>query len=42
MSWRAWIAMHRLRPQRRWILGREQHTVQPALRRADGTTLWLY
>jgi hypothetical protein len=42
MSWWSWMQMHRLRPEQRWVFGIEQRGVQPALRRADGTTLWLY
>jgi hypothetical protein len=42
MSWRTWLALHRLKPAERIFLGREQRSEQPALRRPDGTTLWLY
>lgn len=42
ISWRVWLAMHRLKPAERVFLGREQRAAQPALRRTDGTTLWLY
>lgn len=42
LSWRSSLAMHRLKPAQRWVRGREQRAAQPALERADGTTLWLY
>ena len=42
ISWLTWCRLQRLKPQRRWLLNVEQHTQQPVLRRADGTTLWLY
>ncbi len=42
MSWRVWLALHRLKPAERWMWGRHQRAMQPAHTRADGTTLWLY
>lgn len=42
LSMRASLAMHRLKPEQRWVRGRERRAEQPALKRADGTTLWLY
>ena len=42
LSLRASLVMHRLKPAQRIVRGREQRTAQPALTRADGTTLWLY
>lgn len=37
-----WLRLHRLRPERRWMFGQEQHTPQPAARLPDGTTIALY
>jgi hypothetical protein len=42
MSWLAWCRMQRLKPERCWVRGIERQTTQPALRCADGTTVWLY
>jgi len=42
MSWVMWANMQRLKPARRWMLGQEQRTIQPTLRCADGTSVWLY
>jgi hypothetical protein len=42
MSWTTWLWMHRLKPAQRWMWGIEQRAAQPAVRCADGTTIWLY
>jgi hypothetical protein len=36
------LRLRLLRPECRWVFGREQHTVQPAGRLEDGTTIALY
>jgi hypothetical protein len=40
--WRHWLALQRLRPERRWLFGREQLQTQPARVLQDGTTLSFY
>jgi hypothetical protein len=40
--WRHWLAQQRWRPERRWLLGREQFQTQPAGVLEDGTTLSFY
>jgi hypothetical protein len=42
VPWRHWLALQRLRPERRWLFGREQFQTQPALMLKDGTTLSFY
>ncbi|HEX5442551.1 MAG TPA: hypothetical protein VFW87_01925, partial [Pirellulales bacterium] len=41
-SLRRWLRLARFRPQRRWILGREQTQSQPSGRLPDGTLVSLY
>jgi lysophospholipase L1-like esterase len=36
------LHLYRARPERRWMIGREQRTPQPALRMSDGTTIAFY
>jgi hypothetical protein len=37
-----WVRMRRARPQRRWVIGREQCARQPSFRARDGTTVSLF
>jgi hypothetical protein len=41
-SFRRWLYLKLLAPERRWLFGREQQTSQPAGRLVDGTTLAFY
>jgi hypothetical protein len=41
-SLRRWLYLRLLAPERRWLLGREYRTAQPAGALADGTTLAFY
>jgi hypothetical protein len=41
-TWRHWLRLQRLRPERRWLFGREQLQTQPAGVLEDGTTLSCY
>lgn len=39
---RQWLHLHRLAPERKWVLGLERRRRQPCGRLSDGTTLALY